>query len=289
MPEKPIKTLRLPGNLTIGWSHLLFENCSQAVAHNGPVTFDFENVKWVEPFGLTAVSVALYKCLKQGKDVYYTPPTDPATRGFLDQIGFTHLFLRRAPSSAGSTSVQLNHLLKANPGYGLKIIQLIAANIPLSKDSQHEMLTQINELMTNAFDHSKSPVGCFVCAQFYTKLKLVRFTFADGGIGILRSLKNSGKFPKIKTDIGAILLAIRPGITTRTTRCGGFGLDFVKKYARNNNGTLSIISGHGKANFYTNKTERKYEAIGFDGTIVDVKISTDVPADAKGSSRHDFF
>lgn len=284
-----IKTFRLPKSLTIAWSQMLLETCSQAVAHDGPVTFDFENVQWVEPFGLTVISIALSKCLHQGKDVFYSPPVNKAANDFLEQIGFRRYFLRENASRSASTSVELKHLLSPDHGYGLAIVKLIANNIDLCRDSQLEMYTQINELMTNVFDHSKSPVGCFICAQFYPKTKLVRFTFADGGIGILNSLKKSRKFPAVKTDVNAIRLAVQPGITTRTTQCGGLGLDFVKKYTRNNKGTLSIISGRGKVNFYMNKIEDKFEDIKFDGTIVDIKISTDVPLNTREDSGNDLF
>ena len=52
---------------------------------------------------------------------------------------------------------------------------------------------------------------------------------------------------------------------------------------------LSIISGHGKVNFYMNKIEDKYEEIKFDGTIVDIKISTDVPLNTREGSPNDLF
>ena len=84
-------------------------------------------------------------------------------------------------------------------------------------------------------------------------------------------------------------LAIKPGITTRKKQLGGLGLDFIKKYVRGNNGTMTIVSGCGKVNFYRNKIENKYESVGFDGTIVDILVSPKKISGLKKRKEHDLF
>lgn len=284
-----IKTFRLPRKLTIAWSHLLLSDCAEAISHPGPVTFDLENVTWVEPFGLTVISVALMKCLRQGKKVFYSPPADKKLDAYLSRIGFQQLFLSGAQARHTATSIELKHLESPSHGYGFAVTDLIARNMRFNRTAGLEMSTQINELMTNVFDHSRSPVGCFVCAQFYPAIRLVRFAFADGGIGIFKSLANSGKFPQIATDASAIRHAMLPGVTTRSGPAGGLGLDFVKRYTRANNGTLSIVSGRGKVNFYPNKIEEKHEEAGFDGTIVEIKILTNSLSNPGKESENDLF
>jgi len=289
MAEMIIKTIRLPKLLTIGWSHILFECCRDALNHKGPVTFDFEKVEWAAPFGLTVISVTLAKCLRQGKKVYYSPPKNRDLNLYLERISFKYHFLSGKAVEHKKTSVELKQLRGVDPGCSAAIVELIANDFPLSEDSKYEMRTHLNELMTNGFDHSKSEVGCYVCAQWYPSKKNLRISFADGGIGILQSLKNSGKFPEAQTDAKAIRLAIRPGITTRKEQNGGLGLDYIKRYARNNNGTLSILSGHAKINFYMNKIEEKYEAVKFTGTVVDIKVSPRNITGLNRSSKYDLF
>lgn len=273
MTGKALKTIRLPKLLTVGWSHILLNCCSEAIKHDGPIAFDFDKVYWAAPFGLTAISVALAKCLAQGKDVYFTPPKRTELKDYLERIGFQYHFLRGAAVEHKKTSVELKCLRGVDPGCSEAVVELIASNIPLSPDAKYEMRTHINELMTNGFDHARSKVGCYVCAQWYPATRTLRISFADGGIGIFKSLSASGKFPQVRSDADAIRLAIKPGITTRKKQLGGFGLDYMRKYVRNNKGTLSIVSGNAKVNFYRNKIEQKSEPVKFDGTIVDIKVS----------------
>jgi len=289
MIKKQMKMIRLPKLLTVGWSHILFDHIYKALNHDGPITFDFERVEWAAPFGLTAISVTLEKCLEQGKDIFYSPPKNKELNTYLERIGFEYYFLSGEEIEHKKTSVELKRLRGVDPGCSETLVELIADNFPLSEDAKYEMRTHINELMTNGFDHSKTKLGCYVCAQWYPAKKNLRISFADGGIGIFQSLRDSGKFSYIRTDAEAIRLAIKPGITTRKKQLGGFGLDYIKKYVRNNNGTLTIISGHAKVNFYRNKIEQKDEPIKFDGTIVDIRVSPKNAAKSKGRSKNDLF
>jgi hypothetical protein len=272
-----MKVIRLPKLLTIGWSHVLFARFDDALRHAGPLTFDFQRTEWAAPFGLTTLSVVLEKCLLRTSEVYYMPPEKSALKSYLDRIGFRRHFLRGPDAAHKATSVELKRLQGVDPGCGEALVNLIAANFPLSEDAKYEIRAHLNELMTNSFDHGKTRLGFYVCAQWYPAKKNLRISFADGGIGILRSFDKSKKFPEVTTDIQAIRLAVKRGVTTRTTQLGGLGLDYIRKYVRRNNGTLSIVSGHGKVNFLRNKIENKYEPVAFEGTVVDVLVS---PGDA---------
>jgi hypothetical protein len=288
---KEMKTIRLPKLLTIGWSHILLECCQDAIRYRGHLTFDFKNVYWAAPFGLTVISVCLAKCLDQGKDVFYTPPQRKEFKDYLERIGFRYHFFKGQKIAQKETSVELKCLRGVDPGCSEAIVEMISGmNKPsLSEDAKYEMRTHINELMTNGFDHARSKVGCYVCAQWYPRTKNLRVSFSDGGIGILQSLKDSGKFPEIRNDEAAIKLAIKPGITTRKKQLGGFGLDYIRKYIRSNKGTLSILSGNAKINFYKNKIETKNEPIRFDGTVVDIKISPKSIFSSERGSKNDLF
>jgi len=284
-----MKIIRLPKLLTIGWSHILFDRLSEALNHPGPTTFDFERVYWAAPFGLTAISVVLEKCLAQGKEVFYSPPQRTEFKSYLERIGFQRHFLKGAEVQHKKTSVELKRLLGVDPGCSEALVELIAANLPLSDDMKYETRTHINELMTNSFDHSKTKFGFYVCAQWYPGKRNLRISFADGGIGIFRSLKDSGKFPKVKNDTEAVRLAVKRGITTRKKQLGGLGLDYIKRYVRNNEGTLTIVSGHAKVNFYEEKIENIFEPVKFDGTIVDILVSPRTTSDLRMRQKYDLF
>jgi len=91
-----------------------------------------------------------------------------------------------------------------------------------------------SELTRNVLEHSSSPVGALLCAQYYRQTNRVSIGIADAGIGIRRSITRSHQ---ARTARDAIALALRPGITGTTSRLGGTernagaGLFFVKSIA----------------------------------------------------------
>lgn len=91
-----------------------------------------------------------------------------------------------------------------------------------------------SELARNALEHSASPVGAFMCAQYYRETKRVSIGIADAGIGVRQSMAKSHA---VKTARDAIGLALQPGITGATSRMGGTasnagaGLFYVKSIA----------------------------------------------------------
>src|SRR3989344_5123751 len=185
----------MPRLLIVGWSNSVMSLCNEAIQHPGPVTFDFSRVVWAAPFGLTAISVTLERCIVDRKQLSYVPPDDAKVREYLERIGFDQIFLvgGRGPRHV-STSVELKRLTSVDPGYTDALVELVDSSLRLSRHHKYQMRMHINELMTNAFDHSKSPVGFYACAQWYPSNRNLRISFADGGIGILKALNESGKY-----------------------------------------------------------------------------------------------
>jgi two-component sensor histidine kinase len=137
----------------------------------------------------------------------------------------------------------------------------------------------LNELMTNAFDHSESPRGCYVCAQSYYSAKKIRLCIADFGIGILKSLRKSPDYKQLNTDYEAIILAIREGVTSRVGKTAGYGLTHIHRFIKVNEGKMHIISGKGKVLWDNTgtKNRRKEQTmrIPFMGTIINLEINAD--------------
>jgi anti-sigma regulatory factor (Ser/Thr protein kinase) len=75
-----------------------------------------------------------------------------------------------------------------------------------------------SEMVRNALEHSRSPVGAFVCAQYYRESKRIAIGIADAGIGIPDHMRRSHSFGSSKE---ALTLALQPGITGTTSRIGG--------------------------------------------------------------------
>lgn len=268
-----MEIIRMPRLLTVGWSNEILRLRDQAVQYPGPVTFDFSEVAWAAPFGLTAVSVTIERCLAGKKQLFYRPPKNSKVKKYLKKIGFDQIFLRgkRGPNHF-STSVELKRLATVDPGYADALVKLIDLLFSLSEDDEFQLRLHINELMTNAFDHSKSPMGFYACAQWYRQNRNLRVSFADGGIGILETLNQSKKYGRFADHADAIKKAVEPGVTTRVGRGGGWGLSYIRNYVKRNRGVLTIISGDSKVNFYYNKAETRKHKSSFQGTIVDIRI-----------------
>jgi hypothetical protein len=99
---------------------------------------------------------------------------------------------------------------------------------------------------------------------------LIRLCITDFGVGILSTLK---KKYNITSDIKAIKLSVEEGVTSRP-QSAGFGLTHIRKFLKINKGVLTIISGRGKVDFYSNRVAEYNMAGAFEGTIVNLEIKT---------------
>jgi len=106
----------------------------------------------------------------------------------------------------------------------------------------------VSELVRNVIEHAKALNGAIICAQYYKKSNSIRIGIADTGVGIKYTINQSHP---AETDLEAIQLALRPGITGTTRKEGGTeqnagaGLFFIKSIASVNRDFFIIYSGNG--------------------------------------------
>src|SRR3989344_3229420 len=118
----------------------------------------------------------------------------------------------------------------------------------------------VSELVRNVLEHSRSPFGAILSAQYYNKSNTIRIGIADTGIGIKKSINQSHA---ASTDLEAIKLALMPGITGTTSREGGTefnagaGLFFIKSIAKVNKDFFMIYSGNAMYKLLKAKSEGK--------------------------------
>ena len=117
----------------------------------------------------------------------------------------------------------------------------------------------LSELVRNALEHSLSPEGAIVSAQYYSKSNTIRIGIADTGVGIWQTIN---RFHNPKTDLDAIRLALTPGITGTTKKEGGTeqnagaGLFFIKSIATVNKDFFVIYSGNAMYKLLKRKGKR---------------------------------
>lgn len=105
-----------------------------------------------------------------------------------------------------------------------------------------------SELAMNAAQHSESQVGAFGCVQFFEFEKGSRFscTVADGGIGVLKSLRrNEALRGRVNYDWDALELAIRERVSGTGDPHRGIGLYGVSEDVRRPERSLLLHSGLG--------------------------------------------
>ena len=119
----------------------------------------------------------------------------------------------------------------------------------------------VSELVRNVLEHSLSPNGALVSAQYYEKSKSIRIGIADTGLGIKKTISQS--YP-VNSGLSAIRLALSPGITGTTKKEGGTelnagaGLFFIRSIAKINRDYFMIYSGQAMYKLLkTKKTQRK--------------------------------
>lgn len=175
-----------------------------------------------------------------------------------------------------------------------KFITDIMPLLHLDKTPEHAEAIRyvVSELVRNVLEHSSSPDGAIVAAQYYKKTNRISIGIVDTGVGIKRTINQSHR---AWTDAEAIRLALTPGITGTTEREGGTianagaGLFFIKSIAVNNHDFFMLYSGNSMYKLHKRSGEIKKLHIdpfddphamredmpGWNGTVVGIDISLD--------------
>lgn len=158
-----------------------------------------------------------------------------------------------------------------------RIVNVILGAIPDMQRSEFAAFEwSVNELTDNVLVHSNSPVGGLVQVSIFQRAhKRVQFAVADAGIGIPNSLRDG--HPEIHSDIKALDMAIREGITRDKNLGQGNGLFGSYQICSRGNGELGVHSG--RAVLRTKGTELSIsdENIPYDGTFVVATIDFSEP------------
>jgi anti-sigma regulatory factor (Ser/Thr protein kinase) len=105
----------------------------------------------------------------------------------------------------------------------------------------------VSELGRNVLEHSQSPVGGFVCAQYFKETNRIAIGMADAGIGIFSAMR---RFHEPNSEVRAMQMALTPGISGATSRIGGnetnagAGLFFIRSIAKTSGNFFFIYSGN---------------------------------------------
>lgn len=228
----------------------IFRNFKIIPADKRDVLFDCANISFIKPLGLNLLSAMIFSFISNGNKVLIKLPNNEAVVKYLRDQGFFSEFNIEAAGeiSIGTTrgtSASLKRLQDVmDASYLDSIAYWICRNsdIPLT---YAEALIRINlvELINNVFDHSESPIGCYISAQAYPRMDWLILSILDFGIGIKRSLQPH--YPELSSDVDAIRKALEEGVSSKKheRRPRGVGLTVIKDFlAVDQRGNLEIIS-----------------------------------------------
>lgn len=145
------------------------------------------------------------------------------------------------------------------------------------------------EVMDNVIQHSMSDRG-YIMGQLHSNGNLV-FSITDYGRGILSSLKGSKHSPK--TELDAITMAIKEGVTRDSKIGQGNGLFGLTSIVQAGKGRLFIASGGGSCFISPDKEPELKEGneyINYDakGTLIDFQIDRNSVVDLSDTSMFQY-
>jgi anti-sigma regulatory factor (Ser/Thr protein kinase) len=137
----------------------------------------------------------------------------------------------------------------------------------------------ISELGRNVLEHSRSPVGGFVCAQYFRDKRRIAIGMADAGTGIYNAIRRSHV---ATSEEASMKLALTPGISGATPKIGGnetnagAGLFFIRSIAKVSSNFFVIYSGSTDYKLLRSQTSRN---VLFGNPMQeDHSINTDLPS-----------
>jgi hypothetical protein len=139
----------------------------------------------------------------------------------------------------------------------------------------------VSEVYVNAFEHAASPVGITCCGQFYPKMKELKLTLVDFGVGIptkVRAYMQGPSSAPLWTPESCMHWAFQSGTTTKPSASGGpsgLGLDLLLSFVRLNGGNLEMFSHEGHALITPNNVQFSACASFFPGTLVTISLICD--------------
>ncbi len=257
----------------------------QAVQTQGypDLVLDFSSCDAAFPAPMLALCAQVGKLRYAQIDVSLILPSDTKLRQlflnanwahFLDPKEFNASTFRgytQVPATSYSSSDEQSKAVN-------RIVNAILGAIPeIDRRDFAALEWAINELTDNVLVHAQCPTGGLVqVSTFQRNKKRVAFIVADAGIGIPVSLRQG--HPEITSDLDALDMAIREGVTRDDTVGQGNGLFGSFQICSHSKGFFQLESGYAKMQFDSRKgLHIKSEKVPYEGTLVVAEIDFSVP------------
>jgi anti-anti-sigma regulatory factor/anti-sigma regulatory factor (Ser/Thr protein kinase) len=248
------------------------------------IRFDFSQLDWIDPVGVTVISNLIEFLKKGGASVSligYKNNSDAIK--YLDESGFFKQHIGKYLNESAKTkysTIALKLVSHKSSYYWIEeeLMPWMAERSEVSKNSLSSIKVCFQEIFNNIRDHSTVETGC-IFGQFDSKKNTIQIVLSDIGVGIPMNVKKLR--PKLN-DHECIKLATEEGFTTQTKVTNrGAGLDIlIKNLVVVNNGVLNIRSVNGslscsKGSDGNVKKIARYESHFYPGTLLSCIFKVD--------------
>lgn len=222
---------------------------------NKSICFDFNNLNFIEPSGVTILG-NIFEWLKaRGVEIDIAAPKSVRTGKhspllYLDDSKFFKRYVGRTlynqNAAVRNTTLELENVTYSNSFQWLesKFAPWLAREMGnLQLETVEPIRMCFGEIFNNIKDHAQENIGC-IFAQHYPKINEIHISISDFGIGIPNNIR---KIEPSLTDAEAMEKAIEEGYSSKSTpQNRGAGLFTLKKnVVENYGGKVYIQSFHG--------------------------------------------
>jgi ABC-type transporter Mla MlaB component len=257
----------------------LISALSEARAAQGNVELDCSKVRFIDPFGMTALSAAISEVQAQKRRVALTW-LDAKTVSYLERMNFfvdndidaVDVPVNRQRNDLRSKLLEITHIVDSGTSEAVAdqlaaaIVFMIIGRaektnndqaIDLEYDQYYRPLRYaLSELIENSLTHARREgahdASVWVAAQFYKDALVggrVEVAVVDNGCGFLATLKNHAELPE-NTHGAAIKTALKPKVSCNRDMGPfgesvneGVGLTTTVRISKETGGTVHIVSG----------------------------------------------
>ncbi|MBK7581106.1 MAG: ATP-binding protein [Myxococcales bacterium] len=256
---------------------------------------DARRCESIDAFAIATIAAAVISRHSRAESApRFRAPASSETSALFIRLGFQELCESPNGDWKPASTFEARQLRAHDPAFVDRLADEFAQGANgVVEEARFSVRLCFMELLTNAFDHSLSPIGCLV-ASLRDDSGMVDCAVADAGIGIPRALRQSlrpGIAGAQQTDTELLVQAVTSGLTSRRERSGGLGLGNVRQQVVMRDGVMTIRSLSAAASFGPGlrvRGEEQGSRLG--GTTVHARFDPRRPLhDSKGHEQVEVF
>ncbi|MCV3201892.1 ATP-binding protein [Bacillus velezensis] len=283
--------VRIPEFFKRNSMHLLIDKVidSDMRPMNNEMNFNFCELKYIEPPGVTILSNLLQWLHSKGVEVIFTYPSDIKDRIkkdaliYLDDSMFFKKYLGECLTERATvrpTTIEIQDVAYSDSYQWLQFqfIPWLANRLELNPVSLNDVSMCFGEIFNNIKDHAQQNIGC-IFAQHYPNKHEVNITISDFGVGIPNTIRN---VDRTLSDKEALEKAVQEGFSSQSTpKNRGAGLHtLIQNIVINYGGEVHIRSFRGiltctRNNFNELCLNSLHGRNNYPGTFIEIILKTE--------------